>query len=111
MLRRAAWASALVAGLVGSLMGACSRKAPSPLADCDAYIAVIEKSAACPTLSSDARARLTTSAKTMRASIDQISQGGGPSKAPPELVQLLRDSCRAQLYSLLNDPKLAACAK
>lgn len=100
-----------LAGLVGLLLCACSRSAPSPLADCDAFVAAIEKTSSCPTLSSDARARLTTSAKTMRASISQISQGGGPSKAPPELVELLRDSCRTQLYSLLNDPKLAACAK
>ncbi|HVK85245.1 MAG TPA: hypothetical protein VM513_14105 [Kofleriaceae bacterium] len=111
MLRRAAWASALIAALAGSLVGGCSRSAPSPLADCDAFIAAIDKTATCPALSSDARARLATSAKTMRASLHQLAQGGGPSTAPPELVELLRDSCRAQLYGLLNDPKLAACAK
>lgn len=103
-MRGVAWAGMLLAA-------ACSSKDPAPLAACDAFITAVEKVAACPTVSSEARLRLTTSTKTMRATITQLEQGGGPSKAPPELVRLLRDSCRAQLASLLDEPTYAACAK
>ncbi|MDX2088153.1 MAG: hypothetical protein SFX73_09890 [Kofleriaceae bacterium] len=93
------------------VLAACSSKRPSAFAECDALVAAAEKAATCPTLPSDARTRLQASAKQMKATIEQISQGGGPDNAPPELVEYVRDACKAQLSNLQTDPNLAACTK
>lgn len=102
---RAAIASVLV-------LAACSSKqGPSAFAECDALVAAAEKAANCPKVPSDVRTRLLATAKQMKATIQQISQGGGPDKAPPELVEYVRDACKAQLSNLKSDPDLASCAK
>jgi hypothetical protein len=101
------WAAASVL-----VLAACSSKqGPSAFAECDALVVAAEKAAVCPKLPSDARTRLQASAKQMKATIDQISKGGGPDKAPPELVEYVRDACKAQLSNLKTDPTLAVCTQ
>jgi hypothetical protein len=98
--------SALLGATVVLALGACAKKR---ISECDVLAEKIEKIAACPKVPDEQRTTILDSAKTIRASMQMIEEAGGVSKAPQDLVNSMRDTCKTQAASL--DKMYADCLK
>ena len=79
--------------------GGCSKKR---VAECDEFVATIEKIAKCDKLPADQRKQVGDSAKTIKDALQMIDDAGGVGDAPPDLVQQMRDTCKTQNKTIVE---------
>ena len=76
-------------------LAACGKK-PGPLPECDQLRATIDRMSACTALPPEARAQVTRARDELTQILQMIDQAGGVDRAPPELEESVKDTCRAQ---------------
>jgi hypothetical protein len=80
--------------LVVLALAAC--KKPAPLAECDQLRATIDRIGACATLTPDAKAEVARARDQLAQILQLIDQAGGADRAPAELRDSVKETCRAQ---------------
>ena len=93
-MNKRALVGVMVASVVGlGGLGACTKKR---VAECDEFVATIDKIAKCPKLPEESRTSVQESAKTIKDALKLIDDAGGVGDAPDDLVKQLRDTCKTQ---------------
>lgn len=101
----------LLAGVVLVGLGTgCSKKR---IAECDDFAATVDKIAKCDKLPAESRKEIENASKTMKDALQMIDDAGGVGDAPQDLVKQLRDTCKTQQKTIVDEfSKLAPdCVK
>ena len=89
----------LVCVVAGGLVTGCTKKR---VAECDELVATIDKIAKCDKLPAESRKAIEESAKTIKDALKLIDDSGGVGDAPADLVQQMRDTCKTQNKSVVD---------
>lgn len=82
-----------------AVLGGCSKKR---IAECDEFVATVEKIARCEQLPASSRPQVEASAKAIKDALEMVDQAGGLGSAPADLVKTLRDTCRTQDRAIIE---------
>lgn len=85
---------ALLAGL-----GGCSKKR---VAECDAFVATVDKLAKCSKIPEAQRTQLQASAKQIKDALKTVDDAGGFDSAPADLVKQMADTCKTQEKTIVD---------
>ena len=77
----------------------CSKKR---VAECDAFVETIEKISKCDKLPEDQRKSVAESGKAIKDALKMIDDAGGVGDAPDHLVKQLRDTCKTQNTTVIE---------
>jgi hypothetical protein len=94
------------------MLAACGK--PKHLPECDAFEQTLDKVAKCKSLPPGAdRKSIEASQKTLKGTFDMLDQAGGIEKAPQDMQDSLRNTCKTQNAAIVEAyQKLApACLK
>lgn len=89
----------LVCVVFGGLVTGCTKKR---VAECDAFVATIDKIAKCDKLPADSRKSIEASGKSIKDALKLIDDAGGIGDAPQDLVQQMRDTCKTQNATIVE---------
>ena len=82
-------------------VAACGK--PKHLPECDEFVATVDKIVSCKTLPASAdRAQLEQARKTITGAFDMMDQAGGIEKAPKDVQENLRSTCKAQNSAIVE---------
>jgi hypothetical protein len=90
----------VVCVVIGGLVTGCSKQR---VAECDAFVATIEKISKCEKLPAETRKQVAESGKTIKDALKAIDDVGGVGEAPKDLVDQLRDTCKTQNKTVIDD--------
>jgi hypothetical protein len=90
----------LVCVVVGGLVTGCTKKR---VAECDEFVATIDKISKCEKLPADSRKQVAESGKTIKDALKMIDDAGGVGDAPKDLVDQLRDTCKTQNKTVVDE--------
>jgi hypothetical protein len=92
----------LVVGAVvaGVMSVGCTKKR---VAECDDFVATIDKIASCSKLDEKARGEIAKSSKQIKDALKMIDDAGGVGNAPADHVQPLRDTCKTQQKTVVDE--------
>ncbi len=83
----------LVCVVAGGLVTGCTKKR---VAECDEFVVTIDKIAKCDKLPAESRKSIEESAKSIKDALKLIDDVGGVGDAPQDRVQQMRDTCKTQ---------------
>jgi hypothetical protein len=89
----------LVCVVVGGLVTGCTKKR---VAECDEFVATIDKIAKCDKLPAESRKAIQESGQTIKDALKLIDDAGGVGDAPQDLVQQMRDTCKTQNQTVVD---------
>jgi hypothetical protein len=89
----------LVCVVVGGLVTGCTKKR---VAECDEFVATIDKIAKCEKLPAESRKQVAESGQTIKDALKMIDDAGGVGDAPKDLVDQLRDTCKTQNKTVVD---------
>jgi hypothetical protein len=89
----------LIGVLVLGAAAGCSKKR---VAECDAFVATIEKISKCDKLPAEQRTAVAESGKQIKDALKMIDDAGGVGDAPEDLVKTLRDTCKTQNTTVIE---------
>ncbi|CAN5858773.1 hypothetical protein BH11MYX3_BH11MYX3_27540 [soil metagenome] len=89
----------LVCVVVGGLVTGCTKKR---VAECDEFVATIDKIAKCDKLPTESRKAIQESGQTIKDALKLIDDSGGVGDAPQDLVQQMRDTCKTQNTTVVD---------
>lgn len=89
----------LIGVLVLGSMAGCSKKR---VAECDAFVETIEKLSKCDKIPADQRTQVAESAKQIKDALKMIDDAGGVGDAPEDLVRQMRDTCKTQNTTVIE---------
>jgi hypothetical protein len=89
----------LIVALVFAGAAGCSKKR---VAECDAFVETIEKISKCDKLPADQRTAVSESGKQIKDALKMIDDAGGVGDAPEDLVKQLRDTCKTQNTTVIE---------
>ena len=90
----------LVCVVVGGLVTGCSKQR---VAECDEFVTTIDKIAKCEKLPAESRKQVAESGKTIKDALKLIDDAGGVGDAPKDLVDQLRDTCKTQNKTVVDE--------
>ena len=90
----------LVCVVVGGLVTGCTKKR---VAECDEFVATIDKIAKCEKLPTESRKQVAESGQTIKDALKMIDDAGGVGDAPKDLVDQLRDTCKTQNKTVVDE--------
>lgn len=91
---------ALVGGSFLALGTGCSKER---VKECDEFVATMDKLASCEKLPADARKQIGESSKMIKDALKQIDDAGGTGNAPKDLVDQMRDTCKTQTKTVVDE--------
>lgn len=92
----------LVCVVVGGLGTGCSTKR---VAECDEFVATIDKIAKCDKLPAESRKEIVSSGQMIKDALKTIDDAGGIGNAPDDLVKQIRDTCKTQNTTIVDEYK------
>lgn len=90
----------LCAVIVSGLVTGCKKER---VAECDEFVATIDKVAKCEKLPAETRKQISESGKTIKDALKQIDDAGGIGNAPKDLVDQMRDTCKTQNKTVVDE--------
>ncbi len=90
----------LVCIVVGGLVTGCSKKR---IAECDELLTTTEKISKCEKLPAETRKSVAEAGKTMKDALKMLDDAGGVGDAPKDLVDQLRDTCKTQHKTIVDE--------
>ena len=90
----------LVCVVVGGLVTGCTKKR---VAECDEFVATIDKITKCEKLPAESRKQVAESGQTIKDALKMIDDAGGVGDAPKDLVDQLRDTCKTQNKTVVDE--------
>lgn len=90
----------LVCVVVGGLVTGCTKKR---VAECDEFVATIDKISKCEKLPAESRKQVAESGQTIKDALKMIDDAGGVGDAPKDLVDQLRDTCKTQNKTVVDE--------
>jgi len=85
--------------VVGGLVTGCTKKR---VAECDEFVATIDKISKCEKLPAESRKSVADSGQTIKDALKMIDDAGGVGDAPKDLVDQLRDTCKTQNKAVVD---------
>ena len=89
----------LIAAAALALAAGCSKER---VAECDAFVETIEKISKCDKLPAEQRNQVAESGKQIKDALKMIDDAGGVGDAPEDLVRQLRDTCKTQNTTVIE---------
>lgn len=90
----------LCAVVVSGLVTGCKKER---VAECDEFVATIEKVSKCEKLPAETRKQVAESGKAIADALKMIDDAGGVGDAPKDLVQQMRDTCKTQNKAVVDE--------
>ncbi len=90
----------LVCVVVGGLVTGCTKQR---IAECDELVATADKIAKCEKLPAESRKSVAEAGKTMKDALKMMDDAGGVGEAPKDLVNQLRDTCKTQNKTIVDE--------
>jgi hypothetical protein len=90
----------VVGGSILFLGTGCTKKR---VAECDEFVATIDKIAKCEKLPAESRKAVAESGQTIKDALKMIDDAGGVGDAPKDLVDQMRDTCKTQNKTIVDE--------
>ena len=86
--------------LIALILAACGK--PKHLPECDTFQKTVDKLSQCKSLPDTAKAEIAKADKQLKGMFDMIDQAGGIEKAPQDVQDNLKDTCKSQNSTIID---------